>query len=319
MDVTAKVTALRDFFITLFFVALGMQIPLPTGAIVGLALIIVLFTLVSRPLTVFPPLYAVRQGLRTSIVPSINLAQISEFSLVLIQVGIEARQTTYESGSAVAYAFVVLAVLSTFMMTNSDLITRNAVVGLRRVGVRDLDHAQAESDGPGTHGRKGSIALLGFFRAASSFLSEIERAHPMLLERVYVLDFNPVVYHTLKARGINVFYGDISHVDTLAHAGIAEAEIVISSVPDSLLKGTTNEKLVRHVRAVNPAAKIIATADLLGEADNLYAAGADYVVTGRLAEADELIAAVTTARDGLLSDLRAKLDIRLRDRREVLP
>jgi Kef-type K+ transport system membrane component KefB len=56
LDVTAKVTALRDFFITLFFVALGMQIPLPTGAIVGLALVLVVFTIVSRLLTVFPPL-----------------------------------------------------------------------------------------------------------------------------------------------------------------------------------------------------------------------------------------------------------------------
>ena len=41
LDVTAKVTTLRDFFITLFFVALGMTIPLPTASIIGLALLIV--------------------------------------------------------------------------------------------------------------------------------------------------------------------------------------------------------------------------------------------------------------------------------------
>jgi hypothetical protein len=76
---------------------------------------------------------------------------------------------------------------------------------------------------------------------------------------------------------------------------------------------------VRQVRAANATAKIIATADVIEEANNLYAAGADYVVTGRLAEADELILAITAARDGLLGDLRAELDLRLRDRREVLP
>jgi len=97
LDVTAKVTALRDFFITLFFVALGMLITLPTAAVIGLALLLVVFTLVSRAVTVVPPLYALRQGLRTSIVPAINLAQISEFSLVLIQVGVQAGQITAQA------------------------------------------------------------------------------------------------------------------------------------------------------------------------------------------------------------------------------
>src|SRR6185503_15521271 len=104
---------------------------------------------------------------------------------------------------------------------------------------------------------------------------------------------NPTVFHTLRSRGVKVLYGDIAHADTLAHAGIADAEIVISSLPDSLLKGTSNEKLVRHVRRVNPKAKIIATADVLSESQALYAAGADYVSIARLEQANELVAAVT--------------------------
>jgi voltage-gated potassium channel Kch len=161
--------------------------------------------------------------------------------------------------------------------------------------------------------------VLGFHRVASSFLSEIEQRHAALLEQVCVVDFNPEVYHSLRARNVKVSYGDISHADSLAHAGVADAEIVISSVPDSLLKGTTNEKLVRHVRAVNPRAKIIATADVLAETERLYAAGADYVTVARLAEASELIDAVTAAEAGLLDDMRAQLEERLRDRKEILP
>src|SRR5437868_9187234 len=76
LDVTAKVTTLRDFFITLFFVALGMTIPLPTPSIIGLALLIAGFLLASRVLTVFLPLYFMRQGLRASMLPAINLSQM---------------------------------------------------------------------------------------------------------------------------------------------------------------------------------------------------------------------------------------------------
>jgi Kef-type K+ transport system membrane component KefB/voltage-gated potassium channel Kch len=319
LDVTAKVTSLRDFFITLFFVALGMTIPIPTVAMVGLALVLIAITLVSRFMTVFLPLLALRQGLRASLLPAINLAQISEFSLVLIQVGVQSGQTTPEVASAASAAFVVLAVLSTFLMMRSDRITRRAIPALKKLGFSDLDQKHAEDEAESADDRKRRILLLGFFRVASSFLTELERRHAVLLEQVCVVDFNPVVYHSLKARGVKVHYGDIAHADTLAHAGVADAEIVISSVPDSLLKGTSNEKLVRHVRAVNPTAKIIATADVLAETRTLYAAGADYVTVARLAEAGELIEVITAAEAGLLDDMRARLEQQLRDRQEILP
>jgi voltage-gated potassium channel Kch len=319
LDVTAKVTSLRDFFITLFFVALGMMIPLPTVSVLGLALILIGFTLASRLLTVFPSLYFMRQGLRASVLPAINLAQMSEFSLVLIQVGVQSGQTTPGVASAASTAFVALAVLSSFLMMNSDPITRGAIPALKWLGFRDLDQAHAETGADSKTERKRRIVLLGFYRVASSFLSELERRHAALLEQVFVVDFNPTVYHTLQARGVRIHYGDIANADTLAHAGVADAEIVISSLPDSLLKGTTNEKLVRYVRLVNPTAKIIATADVLAETQTLYAAGADYVTIARLDQANEIVTAVTAAQAGLLDDMKAKLEAQLRDRREILP
>ena len=136
---------------------------------------------------------------------------------------------------------------------------------------------------------------------------------------MFVVDFNPNVYHALQERGVKIHYNDISHADTLVACRLADAEIVISSVPDSLLKGTTNEKLVRHVRMVNPTAKIIATAEVLAETQMLYAAGADYVTIARLDQANELIDVVTAAEAGLLDDMKAKLDAQLRDRQEILP
>jgi voltage-gated potassium channel Kch len=133
-----------------------------------------------------------------------------------------------------------------------------------------------------------------------------------------VVDFNPNVYRTLADRGLHVIYGDISNVDTLVHAGVGKAEIIILSVPDSLLKGADNEKLVRHVRALNPAAKIISTADLLSDVGDLYAAGADYVTVPRLSDAHELFTVIEAVDAGLLDDKRAEIDGRLNERREVL-
>ena len=140
----------------------------------------------------------------------------------------------------------------------------------RGLGLRDLDHAQTEAAADDGHANY-KILLLGFYRTASSFLSEVERQHATLLGDLCVIDFNPLVFKELKARGVKVIYGDIAHTETLSHAGIAGAEIVISSVPDSLLKGTSNEKLVRYVRSINPTAKLIAAADTMAQVSDLYA------------------------------------------------
>ncbi|WP_050423083.1 cation:proton antiporter [Bradyrhizobium tropiciagri] len=322
LDVTAKVTTLRDFFITLFFVALGMTIPIPGLQVIWLALVIAAFTVVSRLVTTFTPLYLMKQGLRASLLPAINLAQISEFSLVVIQTGVAANHIGTETASAASFAFVVLAVLSTFAMGRSDQIVRGLIGPLKRIGLRDLDHVgegRGEAGQEGGHGEIRRIVILGFFRAASALISQIERQNQSLLEQISVIDFNPLVFRTLSDRGMHVIYGDISNVDTLVHAGIGKAEIIILSVPDFLLVGADNEKLVRHVRALNPTARIVATADLLTGVDDLYAAGADYVTVTRLSDAAELYSVIEAADAGLLDDKRAELDAQLSDRREVLP
>jgi Kef-type K+ transport system membrane component KefB len=317
-DVTAKVTSLRDFFITLFFVGLGMTIPLPTPSVLGLALIVAAFTWASRFVTVFPALYAMRQGLRASLLPAINLAQVSEFSLVLLQVGVQSGHTAPGIAGAVTTAFVVLAVLNTFVMMRSDAVTRRFIPVLKRLGLRDLDLDDATTE-ESLATRKRRILVLGFYRIASSFIAELERRQSVLRDRVVVVDFNPQVFRALQERGAKVHYNDISNADSLMHAGVIDAEIVISSVPDSLLKGTTNEKLVRHVRSVNPTAKIIATAEVLTDAQILYDAGADYVTVARLDQANELIDVITAAEGGRLAELRTRLDAQMLNRDEILP
>jgi Kef-type K+ transport system membrane component KefB len=319
LDVTAKVTTLRDFFITLFFVSLGMTIPIPNGSVIGLALMIAAFTVVSRAVTTFTPLYLMKQGLRASLLPAINLAQISEFSLVVIQTGVAAHHISAETSSAASFAFVVLAVLSTFVMGRSDQVTRALIGPLKRIGLRDLDQTQDGDGHEGGHGEARRIVILGFFRAASALLSEIEQRSPDVLEQITVIDFNPLVFRTLTDRGLHVVYGDISNVDTLVHAGVGKSELIILSIPDSLLKGADNEKLVRHVRSLNPTAKIVATAEMLANVGDLYEAGADYVTVTRLSDAHELYKVIEAAQAGLLEDKRAETDALLSERREVLP
>ncbi len=321
LDVTAKVTSLRDFFVTLFFVSIGMQIPWPTGALIGWALVFAAFVVVSRMATTFTPLYLMRQGLRTSFIPALNLCQVSEFSLVVLALGVQSGHLGNPvTGGLVALAFTFLAVASTFGITKSDGLVRSLIPRMKKCGLRDLDSAQDDIHAMGTdgHGHGARIIFLGFFRTASSLLEELQRHAPDLIDDVAVVDFSPVARQGLMERRIRVIYGDISQRDTLLHAAVEKAEVLISTIPDSLLKGTSNEKLVRLLRGLNPSAKIIATADILAQAEQLLEAGADYVTVPRLNDATDLLEAVRAATEGLLDSKRTTLREILINRREVL-
>ena len=181
LDVTAKVTTLRDFFITLFFVALGMTIPIPNRSVIGLALIIAAFTVVSRVVTTFAPLYLMKQGLRASLLPAINLAQISEFSLVVIQTGVAAGHIQTRDREC-GFFRIRDAGGAEHVRDDAQRPDHAASIGrLKRIGIRDLDHDHAAEAGhEGGHGEARRIVILGFFRAASALLSEIERQNPVL-------------------------------------------------------------------------------------------------------------------------------------------
>ncbi|WP_131117574.1 cation:proton antiporter [Lichenihabitans psoromatis] len=317
LDVAAKVTSLRDFFVTLFFVGVGMTIPIPTMSMLGLAFALGAFTILSRFLTTFPPLYALRQGLRASLLPAINLSQLSEFSLVLLQIGVVSGHIGNDAKAATSFTFVVLAAISTFAMGRSNAIVRTLVPLLKRVGLRDLDQVGPRDAETTQHGGA-RIMLLGFFRTASSLIADLEARNSATLKDIAVIDFNPVVFQKLSASGIKVIYGDIGQRETLVHAGVGEAEVLICSVPDFLLKGTTNERLVRQLRAINPKAVIVAPADLLSDVEDLYAAGADYVLVSRMTESTELCEILETIDGGLLDEKRGHLDRRLKNRHEVL-
>ena len=317
LDVTAKVTTLRDFFLTLFFVALGMSIPKPDAHLLLWAGAYSAFLVGSRLVTVFVPLHAMRLGHRASLLPAVNLCQVSEFSLVILALGAKAGHVSNLTQGVVAYAFAFLAINSSYAIVRNHDALRWLSPWLRKLGFRDLDQARdprAEQQG---HSAR-PIQILGFFWTASSLLEELKRQAPELLKEVSVVDFNPHVNEELRRRAIPVIYGDISQRETLVRAGVDQACIILCTIPNALLKGTNNLRLVQQLRELNPTARIIAHAELVEEISKLYAAGADFVSVPRLIEAQELCAVVRAARENRLEAKRQELDQQLSDRREVI-
>lgn len=316
LDVVAKVTSLRDFFVTLFFVGLGMQIPMPTVNFLLWMIFFSLFLVGSRLLTVFPPLYKMRQGFRVSLLPAINLCQMSELSLVLLALGVKSGDVSQNSVGIAAFAFAFLAVDSTYAILKNDFLLRKTEPWLRKLGLRDLENQKPDKEDAEKPKR---ICLLGFSWTASSLLEEITREKPAWLKDILVVDFNPQVYDRLRRRGVHVIYGDIAQRDVLHHAGVSHAEIIVCSLPNTVLKGASNLKLLRQLRELNPEAQIVVHAELLADIPALYAGGANYVSAPRLLEAADLLKVIEAAEHQLLDEKRAEQGEQLMERKEVIP
>jgi Kef-type K+ transport system membrane component KefB len=320
LDVMAKAVSIRDFFVTLFFVALGMQIPIPTWQVVGIALAASLFVMVSR-LSVVPILYALGLGHRASLLPAINLAQVSEFSIVIASLGFARHQIPADVVTVVIITFAVTAVLSTYMINASHRVQKILSGWLKLLRVKDLDVAATGEEG--REERKETVVFLGFFRDASSVLHEFENDGDQasakdFLSKILVIDFNPTVMRELRRRKISCIYGDVAHADTLRHAGIENAQLVISSITDDILRGTSNLRMLKNIRASCPHARVVLTTEHIPQALHFYEAGADFVHIPRLQSAPELARILKQGLSEGFHSVREAEIARLKNRHEVL-
>jgi hypothetical protein len=242
---------------------------------------------------------------------------------VIASLGLVRHQIAPDVLTIVILTFAITSVVSTYMINSNHAVQQALARVLKRIGVRDLDAVALEAELEA--GKAHSVIFLGFFRDASSVLYELEKGAGQsdregsdFLSQVLVIDFNPRVIQELRRRGIDCTYGDIAHIDTLHHAGIEQAEVVVSSITDDILRGTTNLRLMRNIRRLSPEAKVIVAADHIKQATELYAQGADFVYVPRLYSASDLAAILKEAlRSGFPSSRLDAMAV-LQARREVL-
>jgi Kef-type K+ transport system membrane component KefB/voltage-gated potassium channel Kch len=310
LDVIAKIRSLRDFFVTLFFVSLGMQISLGSSRVLLVAGVLSLVVLLGRFLPVLPSVRALRYGHRVGILASLALSQVSEFSLVIVSLGLGLGHVGKEVVSIIAIALVVTSTVSTYLIQWNHEIAGKLLSFLAGRGAVDPQERETKAVGRRRH----DLVLVGCHRTASSLV-------PLLVESnrdFLVVDFNPEVHQRLGEMKVPCLYGDLSHADTLEHAGLEEAKVILSTVSDDFLRGTDNLTLLRQLRRMSPHAKIIVRAEKVEAARAMYAAGADYVLLPRHLVAEEARRVVALIEEGRLEEARAAELQALDARREVV-
>lgn len=297
-EIMAKVSSLRDFFMAVYFVTLGMSLPPPSLGIIGAALALIGVLIASRFLIMTPMLLVARQGGVVALTTPINLAQLSEFSLLLVPLGVGGGMLTAEEGSVISYAMMLSVLIATYgikynyplalaihrlfvrkSLSQKDISTcagsETGVGGTVEGAVEGTkEHVENEEVSRDFAAGAKDIVLLGFFRTAEALARILKDMRPELIERIRVIDFNLRNHPAIREHGLMVSYGDISDPETLRHHHVGEARLVLSTVGNTFLRGITNQEILSAVKSMNPAARFIGTAESPEEKERLLELGA---------------------------------------------
>ena len=263
-EVSSKLKPLRDFFIISFFLILGSQIIFRNiaGAIFPIILFS-LFILIGNPLIVMVLMGIFGYSKRTSFMAGLTVAQISEFSLILIALGVKIGQISSEILSVVTIIGLITIAGSTYMIMYSEkifLFLSPCLSIFEKKKLKEKDIKKKEYH----------TFLLGYNRIGFSILKTLLG----MRKRYIIVDFNPDVIKALRKKGINCIYGDIEDTELLDELKIDKAKLIISTIPEQ----EANLMLISKIKIKNPEVIIISTARQISEAIELYKSGADYVI-----------------------------------------
>jgi CPA2 family monovalent cation:H+ antiporter-2 len=272
-QVLADVLPLRDLFVTLFFVSIGMLIDPaflaangPAIAVMGLALMggkAMLGTAVALGL---------RLSWRTSLLIGLGLAQIGEFSFVLAREGRAAGLLTTDQ-----FSLLLAAALLTMLLTPTLMrLAPRLAAWASRVAPAGQDPAQ--EDVPALHDH---VVLVGYGRVGAHLGGIlIERGTPFL-----VIDLDPHTLDGLAEHGVQTLYGDGAMGEVLAHAGLEKARLLVVAMPDP----SAAKLAVQHACRINPKLEIVLAAHPGDDPATYLEAGAAEVIRPELEAARALV------------------------------
>lgn len=270
VQISARVRPLRDFFVIIFFILLGATMGLGSTSVpVGEVVLLSLFILIGNPLIVFAVMLSLGYKNRTSFLASVTVAQISEFSLILMAVGQSLGHVTQQMVSLVAAIGIVTITLSSYLILYGEKLYRFMSVPINKF-------FPEKGKDPYVVNRetlKGHVVLVGAEQMGSDILNFLKTRYKSK-DHILVVDYNPEIIKHLKAEGYNAVLGDISDPEVLEELELSRAKLII--VTDSNLGD--NEHLINFARSKNYKGPIIGTAYWFLDGVKLYEYGADYVI-----------------------------------------
>ena len=282
---------LRDAFAVLFFVSVGMlfdpsvlvERPLQVLAVVAIILL-------GKSLAAALLVIALRYPLNTALTVSASLAQIGEFSFILIGLGAALGllppegQSLVLAGALISIAvnpllFKAIAPVQAFLRARSGFV--------RQLEERDDPLAELPT---ATEERflSRQVVLVGYGRVGRRIAQALTQAQQPFV----VAEQNREIVERLRGQGIPAVYGDAADPAVLVQAHVARARMLVIATPDTMAA----RPMIDTARTLNPGIEVAVRSHNEEEAQRLRDDGAGHVFLGEAELAEAMVRHVMAGR-----------------------
>lgn len=274
-EVADRALPFQDAFAVLFFVAVGMlfnpailiEQPLNVMAVTAIIMI-------GKSIAALLLILLLRYPLKTGFLVSAGLAQIGEFSFILVTLGLTYGLLPDEGQNLILAGAMISIALNPLTFILSKALYEWAGRNPRLSNVLNLeDDSLAHLSAEEQRGLKNLVILVGWGFVGQHVSDNLRQAHIDLV----VIDENRERIEELRNRGLHAIAGDATRGDTLNEAAIGRARAVIVAIPDPF----TARHVVDTARQLKPGIKIIVRADNEEEYDYFVSQNVDKAITGR--------------------------------------
>ncbi len=277
IEISNKTKIVRDFFITIFFVSLGAGMMFAAINHLLLPLIALsLFVIIGNPLIVILIMRLMGLDKRSSFFAGMSIAQISEFSLILIAMGAELGHVNSTVVSIISMITIITISVSAYMTNYNEKLYQLCKPLLHWIPTlrQQKSYEQKISNELFDH-----IILLGCGHSGIQLLETLQATG----RKFIVIDHDPKVIDQLTQKKIPSLFGDVHDEELLHIVNIAQADMIISLLP----KPIDNYPVLEYIKILPQGKKpiFIASADTGKEGFGLFQKGADYVVVKSALEA----------------------------------
>ena len=268
-QIRAGMIPFRDIFLCIFFVALGML--LDPGYFIDNPVRILAVTLgiiVLKFLYTFAATCIARYSLKTALYTGIGLAQMGEFSFVIVQMEFQYRLVSEDVFYLITTASLLTMAITPFLLR----ISPQAVERLSRlvVWLKPLAEDVAEDFAVAEDTLRNHVVICGYGPIGIT-IGRVLKAKGIPFA---ALELNAQTVAKMRSLGVNCFYGDATSPEVLKKVHIERARLAVITVPDPL----SAEATVKTVRSLNPGCFILVRTRFSRELDELFDHGADAVV-----------------------------------------
>ncbi len=264
--ISGRLTPLRDFLLLFFFIEIGAGIdPASLRAGLPIALTLSAAALVAKPIIVTGLLSLAGHRQKVSLATGITLAQISEFSLILVALGVAQGSVGSDIAGIVTTTALITIAVSSQMIARTERLVDRLSSRLPRLERRVAGHATFE-DGPPL---RPDVIVVGLGRFGSTVVEELlDRG-----EHVVGVDFDPRAVAEGRL-GIPILYGDADDPSLGEHLPLEGSRWVVST----LRSLEANLTLVRSLRLNGYPGAIAVASEDPADCERLRAAGADVTI-----------------------------------------